>query len=130
MTDLLNIDENDISYFSFNNEEKQAKCIKVYDGDTITVVFDTFGTLCKHRIRLYGIDTPEIRTKDLVEKEKGFEARDFLRSIILNKIITIKCGEFDKYGRLLGTVIHDGSNINELLIEKKYAYAYFGGTKK
>jgi micrococcal nuclease len=118
-----------VPYFSFENLETKAKCVKVYDGDTITVVFDTFGTFRKHHIRVDKIDTPELRTKDAREKELAIKARDFLREKILDKIIMLKCGKSDKYGRILALIYIDGVEINQLMIDKKYAYAYFGGTK-
>ena len=79
--------------------------------------------------RLYGVDTTEIRTKDLEEKEFAIETRDALRDRILHQEVQIKCYEFDKYGRLLGTIIKDDVNINEWIIEEGYAKPYFGGTK-
>ena len=125
------------SYFSFDGMEFIAKCISVYDGDTVNVIFKVPGfknnkreEYFKHRIRLYGIDTPEIKTKSAVEKESALKSRDFLRGLILNKYITIKCGPYDKYGRILGTILHSDVNINKLLIEKNCAVEYFGGTKK
>lgn len=127
---LFNCTAKNTPYFSFNGETFQCKCVSVYDGDTVTVIFDTFGQFFKHRIRLSGIDTPEIRTKNENEKKLGFEVRDFLREKILDKIITIKCGDFDKYGRLLGDLFLDGVNLNKLLVEKKYAYNYDGGAKE
>jgi len=124
----------------------KAKCVSVYDGDTITCVFDPFisGQFSKFKIRLSGIDTPEIRTKDLDEKKSGIEVRDFLRELILDKIIYINCQNFDKYGRVLAYVydvakldalqdtqsLTTENSINQTLINLKYAYAYDGGAKK
>ena len=119
---FLNCDN--IKYFNFDNKTFICKCIDVYDGDTITVVFYLFNEYYKFKIRLADIDTPEIRTKDLIEKEKGILARDFLRSKILNKICKIKCKKNDKYGRILANVYLVDENINELLITKKYANYY------
>jgi endonuclease YncB( thermonuclease family) len=120
--------------FSFDGQTFLAKCVKVYDGDTITAVFaiKTDEPCFKFSIRLAGVDTPEMRSHDENEKKMAIEARDFVRGRILDKLITIKCGKFDKYGRLLGDIyqLDCEKSINTCLIEKGYANAYDGGTKK
>lgn len=126
--------------FTFDGKEFLCKCINVYDGDTVTVAFRPFyneetkigdKTIYKYNIRLSGIDTPEIRTKNLDEKRKGIEIRDLLRKKILNKFITIRCGNFDKYGRLLGDIYDENTiHINQWLIDNGHAYGYDGGTKQ
>ena len=55
----------------------------------------------KWNCRITGVDTPELRTRDELEKKYGYEVRDKLRDKILDKVVTVKCGDFDKYGRLL-----------------------------
>ena len=106
--------------------------IKVYDGDTIKCVFPLNDKLFKWNCRLSGVDTPELRTRNKNEKKFGYQVRDNLREKILGKVITLKCGEFDKYGRLLATVKCDGDkcSVNDWLIENDYAFKYDGGTKK
>tara|TARA_E500000178_G_C16975221_1_gene732990 strand:+ start:1077 stop:1559 length:483 start_codon:yes stop_codon:yes gene_type:complete len=117
--------------FGFEGETKTSKVVSVYDGDTIKIVFPVLRKLYKFNCRITGVDTPEIRTRDKKEKELGISVRDKLREKILNKVVKIKCGDFDKYGRLLVEVITDeGENIKEWLINNKYAFAYDGGTKK
>ena len=67
-----------------------AEVVKVYDGDTCTCVVDLgFKLSARIKVRLVGIDTPEIRTKDLEEKKKGKETRDWLRERILGKKVMI-----------------------------------------
>lgn len=95
---------------------------KCYDGDTITCDIDVgFGiTLKKQKIRLFGINTPEVRGED---KENGYIARDFLRNKILEKnilLFTIK-DKKGKYGRMLGIVYHNDVNMNELLVKNDLA---------
>ncbi len=98
-----------------------AYIIKVYDGDTVTAIVDCgFSIKLKIRVRLYGINTPEVRGK---ERPEGLKSRDYLRGLILNKDIileTIK-DKKGKYGRYIGIIHLDGKNINELLVENKYA---------
>jgi endonuclease YncB( thermonuclease family) len=108
----------------------EAKVISVYDGDSIKVIFPLNGEYFRWSCRLNGVDTPEIRTKNLKEKEMGLKVRDLLREKILDKIVTLKCGELDKYGRLLIDITYENENINKWLIDNNYAYEYTGGTKK
>ena len=119
--------------FSLEGKTVQGKCVSVYDGDTIKCVFSIPNTsdnkLYKWNCRLVRVDTPEIRTKNLKEKAFGKKVRDLLREQILNKIVDLKCGDFDKYGRLLVEVLYDGKNMNDWLIENEFAKKYDGGKK-
>lgn len=130
---MINWDEiNDAPLFSLEGQELKAKVVSVYDGDTIKCVFPLNDKLFKWNCRLSGVDTPELRTRNKNEKKFGYQVRDNLREKILGKVITLKCGEFDKYGRLLATVKCDGDkcSVNDWLIENDYAFKYDGGTKK
>lgn len=111
-------------------KEMEAKVVSVYDGDTIKAIFPLDGNLYKWNCRLSGVDTPEIRTTSALEKQYGYSVRNILREKILNKVVKLKCGDLDKYGRLLVEVIYDDCNINNWLIENNYAFAYDGGTKQ
>ena len=86
--------------------------------------------LYRWKCRLLGIDTPEIKTKSKDEYAAAIKAKEKLSELILNKIITIKCSNFDKYGRLLITVYKSGVNINEFMVRQGHAYKYDGGTKR
>lgn len=127
--DWTKIDDS-IDEIDLTNIEIQSKVVSVYDGDTIKVVFPYLNKLFKWNCRLEGIDTPELRTKNINEKKYGYIVRDKLRNKILNQIVTIKCGQFDKYGRLLVYIYIDQINVNQWLIKNNYAFAYDGGTKK
>ena len=98
---------------------------KVYDGDTITCDIDCgFGIILKkQKIRLYGINTPEIKG---IEREKGIKSRDKLREKILNKNIIIKTikDKKGKYGRILGIIYYNNENINDWLISNNLATKY------
>lgn len=111
-------------------QEIEAKVVSVYDGDTIKAIFPLNDKLYKWNCRLSGIDTPEIRTLSALEKQHGYLVRNALREKILNKVVSLKCGDLDKYGRLLVQVIHQEENINQWLIDNNYAFAYDGGTKQ
>jgi micrococcal nuclease len=112
------------------------KVSKVVDGDTIDVDIDLgFDISFSSRVRLAGIDTPESRTSDKMEKALGLEAKAFLKHAIDSaKTVTIKTEKLDsseKYGRILGWVFLDNSetSINEEMIKAGHAWGYLGDTK-
>lgn len=127
--DVAKYDYNNTKTFSFEGQTLDCKVVKVYDGDTIWVVFRLYHDFYKMKIRLAGIDTPEIKSKNFKEKEKGKLARDYLSHLIYYKIVKIDFGKYDKYGRVLGTIFYNGKNINQVMIDKGFAYKYNGGTK-
>lgn len=112
------------------------KVSKVVDGDTIDVDIDLgFDISFSSRVRLAGIDTPESRTTDKIEKALGLEAKAFLKNAIDSaKTYVIKTEKIDsseKYGRILGWLFLDGSDrsINEEMILAGHAWGYLGETK-
>jgi len=115
--------------------EYSCKVERVVDGDTVDVVLDLgFSILHKCRVRLYGIDTPESRTRNLDEKARGKMAGAFLKDAIdTGKKVVIQTKLKDsrgKFGRVLGNIIVDGKNINQSMIDNYHAAAYFGQSKE
>jgi len=116
--------------------EYKCELIKVVDGDTIDVLIDVgFSTFRKERVRLYGINAPESRTRDLKEKEKGLAAKARLKEILkeFGKYFIIKT-EIDKkgkYGRILGQIfdLEMQSCANDMLVMEGHAVEYFGGAR-
>ena len=113
----------------------------VVDGDTVDVDIDLgFGVwLRDQRIRLYGIDTPESRTRDLTEKLFGFAAKDFVKGLLpigstqVLKTFIDKDGEDmrGKFGRILGDFfVNDGKMLVETMITEGYGVAYHGQSKQ
>lgn len=132
---IIIMDWNNISnvpQFSLEGLETEAKIYSVYDGDTVKAIFPLHDKLYKWNCRLTGVDTPELRTRCKIEKQYGYKVRDYLREKILNKVVKIKCGDFDKYGRLLVEIYcnEDECNVNKWLVDNNYAFSYDGGTKK
>ena len=108
----------------------KAKVVDIYDADTLTLEIQLgFYITMVQKVRLIGIDTPELRTKDLREKELGYKARDSLRDLILEKEVEIETTKQGKYGRYLVNIFYDDININNELIRLGYAKPYFGGKK-
>ena len=107
---------------------------RVVDGDTIDVILDLgFDILYRTRVRLYGIDTPESRTRDKDEKVRGKLASAYLKEAIdkgSKVVIETKLKDSKgKFGRVLGNVIVDRANINQEMIDNYLAVAYFGQSK-
>ena len=109
------------------------KVTKVVDGDTIDVVIDLgFDIMYKSRVRLFGIDTPESRTRDKVEKKYGLLAKKFLSDTLKKGKIVIKTHkgeETGKFGRILGEIYVNGVNVNILMCTKGHAVKYHGQNK-
>ena len=98
--------------------EYACKVERVVDGDTVDVVLNLgFDIMYKSRVRLYGIDTPESRTRNLDEKARGKMAGAFLKNAIdTGEKVVIQTKLKDsrgKFGRVLGNIIVDGININQ-----------------
>lgn len=127
-----NININELK--SFVPPVTSGRVIKVYDGDTITIASKVPGLknsdTYKFSIRLNGIDTPEMKTKNEDEKEIAIKARDALSNKIFGKDIILKDVKTEKYGRLLCEIYFEGEHINEWLISRRFALRYNGGTKK
>ena len=125
--------------------EYRVEIVKVVDGDTVDVDIDLgFGIWMKNeRVRLFGIDTPESRTRDLEEKKYGKAAKAYLVDKLNSGkpiLKTFKDG-VGKYGRILGEFwveevaeesenITVKTNINQLMIEEHYAAPYHGQSKE
>lgn len=108
----------------FNQYYYKATITEAYDGDTVTAIVDLgFNISSKIKLRLLGIDTPEIRGE---ERPEGLIARDYVRDLLLNKEVMIETfkDRTGKYGRMLATIYIDGININEHLVKEGYAEIY------
>jgi|TARA_R100000995_G_scaffold18433_1_gene7516 micrococcal nuclease len=108
--------------------------VKVIDGDTVDVDIDLgFSVvLKKQRVRLYEIDTPESRTRDLVEKKFGLLSKSYL----LNKLdnadtITLVSHDKGKFGRILGELFidDDSKSVNMQMVDDHHAVYYYGQNK-
>ena len=102
-----------------------GKVVKVYDGDTFHVAADDgTGHPCRFMVRMYGYDSPELRT------DGGSTAKNALESRILNKIVHIEVHKVkEKYGRVLATIYDGQVNINKWMMERGYGIPYDGGKK-
>ena len=126
---LDNITYNDTEEFIPNLS--YVKVIKVYDGDTITVVSNIFGNEKFYRFhcRLRNIDAPELKSKIPKEKELAKKSQQALSDLIMNKYITVKNLDREKWGRTLCDAYLGDINISNWMLENKYAIPYDGGKK-
>lgn len=110
-----------------------GKVIKVYDGDTITVASKLHNssdeTIYRFSVRLCGIDSAEMKSKNEIERLHAVKARDALASIVLGKMVLLKNVSTEKYGRLLADVYYNDICLNDWMLKNNYAVPYAGGTK-
>ena len=136
----LNVNSEDIKYFSFEGKVFYAKHCNIYDGDTLSVIFNYKGDLIKYKVRCIGYDSPEmkpLKTNEhrILEKELAIKSKTRLEELLNKhetKLIKIECYQFDKYGRLLVKIWNmvDKKSINEIMIEEGHGKPYEGGTKE
>ena len=127
--------------------EYTIKVTRVVDGDTVDAEIDLgFDVRVKKRIRLFGINTPESRTRDKEEKKRGLAAKYRLEEIIdQSEVIRLRSHGSGKYGRVLGELMitddhssdttdlyEDGEwiSIATILIKESHGVPYFGGKRK
>jgi endonuclease YncB( thermonuclease family) len=130
-----------------------GRLVDCYDGDTMQVVLPFLDKMFKFTIRMYGVDTCEMKSKDTENKERAMQARkrvlqlatqieslpDFKSRKEIQKylatnetLVFLDCMEMDKYGRVLAKVYkncNDTECFGDILIHEKLAYAYYGDTK-
>jgi micrococcal nuclease len=113
----------------------KIKVTRVVDGDTIDAEIDLgFDLKLNKRIRLYGINTPETRTRDKEEKKRGLAAKKFLQQIVDEQqgVLFLKSLDQGKFGRCIGVLFErdfDDQSINDVLVQEGHAVEYFGGKR-
>jgi len=149
---LRSADINSFPLFSLYGHISLAKLLSNYDGDTADILFIFNDKPMRMKARFFGYDSPEIKISiddpnRIDKKKKAIEAKEFLKSLCTNddnnKLIKIKCLDFDKYGRILILAFDENIDIsnyndNELfnlsinfqMIKNGFGYEYYGGSKK
>ena len=125
----------DTKEFTLDGTTATAKVVHVYDGDTIHVVLVVFNRLYKFKCRLAGLDTPELKVSRHdphreLHRQAGLKVTDYVRRLINQQVVRLRIHQYDKYGRLLCDVyLYNGVSLNQLLLNKRLAVPYDGGTK-
>jgi len=99
----------------------EGKVTRVADGDTLTLVTREGTTL---KVRLYGIDTPEIRHERLPGQPYGKEAKAALTALVLGRRVTVEIVDIDTHKRMVGIVRRSGEDINLAMVRSGFAWAY------
>ena len=110
-----------------------GQVIKVYDGDTITIATRLpypDSPMYRFPVRLAGIDCPEIKGKTEDEKSIAQLAKKEMENLTMYKTVTLKNISNEKFGRVLADVYLNDIHLNKYMVERKFAVAYDGGTKK
>jgi endonuclease YncB( thermonuclease family) len=134
---LNNINKDNVTEYDLKNISGWCKVIDVYDGDTFKIIMPIDNVMKIINIRMYGIDTPELKSKNDEERKMAKSARDELNNMIYEKILWIKILKHDKYGgRYVGMIFTNKNDsefdksINKIMIDKGLAYFYDGKIKK
>lgn len=114
----------------------RATCTNVVDGDTIDCELDLgFNLKATHRLRFYGVNTPEMHDKDSVIRTNAKLAKEFVKEMVLDKEIMVQTYKSDVFGRYLAKVFipvegADGvyNCLNDLLVREGYAEEYMADT--
>jgi len=121
----------DITYGNISISSKDI--VKVYDGDTFYCNIPNYPDIVGKNIsvRVYGIDTPEIKGKTKHEKELALKAKTVTLCCLKNaKVIELRNMRRDKYFRILAEVYVDGKSLKDILITEKLGREYYGKTKE
>jgi endonuclease YncB( thermonuclease family) len=147
----LHLYNRDTPMFSLNGIKTYARVVDIIDGDTINCIIPFFDNkYFKFNIRLSGIDTCEMKSKNDENKKLAIAARDLLFELITNKklyqlskkeisnilnedlyLVWVECLNFDKFGRVLANVSKNetAQSFSDILVNKKLAYQYHGEKK-
>lgn len=119
---------------AYKPQFKQARVVSVYDGDTLTLTVKKWHPFrCRifsYKARIYGIDCPELRSKNEEERKAAVYARDKVTSLVQDKVVDVNVRGYDKYGRVLCDIKQGKTSIAEMLLSMGLAVPYFGKTKQ
>ena len=141
--DTLKGCSDDVPFMTLCNIRAIAKCVNVYDGDTLWLKVD-LGSLwgvVRLKCRMWGYDTSEMRggTKDT--KELALRAKKQLEDLVLGKCVFVRFGDFDMYGRPLvqiytiatdshGDTTKLSKSVNQEMVSSGNAILYHGSGEK
>ncbi|MGB4497982.1 MAG: thermonuclease family protein [Methylococcaceae bacterium] len=103
-----------------NSTTLVGKVIRVVDGDTITILTNAG----KEKIRFAQIDAPETSHFGSASQPYGKEASVYLRQFVSKKMVRVEVETVDQYGRNVGTVFVNGTNVNREMVKNGFAWVY------
>jgi endonuclease YncB( thermonuclease family) len=117
-----------LDYFTFSGDKFRGKVLSVYDGDTLSVAFRWHGQLMRWKIRVLGVDTPELRGTSGLMKIVALKAKQFVLDNYVGKLVKISCSDFGSFGRLLAHIqlLEDTETLTERLLAAHLGIAYSG----
>ena len=128
--------------FSFNGLITYGKAVDFYDGDTFNVIISHYDSVYHFKARMFGYDSAEMKPALSLEnreeiKKNAIIAKNRLTELLGGKeYFKVHCHEFDKYGRLLVSIMQDDAvsydfenTVNAQMIKEGHGYSYHGGTK-
>jgi endonuclease YncB( thermonuclease family) len=136
--------------FTLNGTCTIGRLVDIIDGDSLSIILPVFNNYYRYSVRINGIDTCELKSKNQENKTLALQARSCLLKLvtgtdypitcsrqeikqILNKnvfLVYLNCLNFDKYGRLLAEIYTDSDvSFSKHLLDNKLAYKYTGQTK-
>ena len=130
------IDITDAPFFSLNGHCCSGKVVKVTDGDTVHLLMEFSGVVYRWKCRIAHVDTPELHSRDEAEKRHAITVKERLTELILNRVVSVNCLNFDMYGRVLVELTvpsmetNDDIVVHEWLLHNGYALPYEGKTKQ
>lgn len=129
--DLKSFKYDDFKKFVHMEDGDKALVIKVYDGDTLTVGWRHGKSLVRESVRIRGIDTPELRSKCMEEKNLAWLAKSRLEDVTLRQYVTLVAPETDKYGRILCDLRTETiPSISEYMLQTGAICREYGGGKR
>lgn len=125
--------------FGMQGETFSCKILRVIDGDTAVVIFERRGEQVRYRLRMDGINAPEMKPRLTIPKverdeiiKRAKEATKALRDRVESRIVQLKCVKMDCFGRILGILWtkDDSVSVNDWMLKKGYAVEFHGEKKK
>lgn len=118
---------------SLNGLQTWARCIYIVDGDTVDCIVPTCTMLAlgkpylhlnRVRIRVRGVNTPELRKGTAESKERGQIAKEYVRGLLEDKLVYLVFESNDDFGRALAYIYIDGEDLSQVLIKGGYGVPY------
>ena len=114
-----------LDYFSFEGATVACKVLSAYDGDTVSVAFRWLGVMVRWRVRVAGVDTPELRGGTPELRALATKAKHFVVAACVGEQLQLTCHKFDSFGRIIATLTFpNGDTLAQRLIRENLGVPY------